>query len=70
MVLVHGTNESEIDSRGTHHANNESIAAVIENRAKEVGIAIFATDSITLTLVQLIETSRQGRSYLSLDHWQ
>ena len=33
-------------------------AAVIENRAKEVGIAVFLKDSAKLILIQFIETSR------------
>lgn len=36
----------------------ECIAAVIENRAKEVGVALFQRGDMRLLLVQLIETSR------------
>ena len=42
------------------------VAAVVENRAAEVGIAMLNTDSMTLRLVQLVETSRSYTNVLSL----
>jgi hypothetical protein len=39
-------------------ARGGCIAAVIENRAKEVGVAIFRRCDMRILLVQLIETSR------------
>ena len=42
------------------------VAAVVENRAAEVGIAMLSTDTMTLRLVQLVETSRSYTNVLSL----
>lgn len=38
------------------------VAAAIENRAKEVGIAVFARNDMHLMLTQIIETSRSASS--------
>lgn len=42
------------------------VAAVVENRAAEVGIAMLSTDTMTLRLVQLVEMSRSYTNVLSL----
>ena len=39
-------------------SQTDCIAAVIENRAKEIGIALLQKWDMRLLLVQLIETSR------------
>ena len=42
------------------------LAAVVENRATEVGLAVLNTDTMSLRMVQLIETSRSYTNVLSL----
>ena len=54
--------QGEDDNGGQNDVGDglNCIAAVIENRAKEVGVAIFEGTGIKLTLIQFIETSRSG----------
>lgn len=42
------------------------LAAVVENRATVVGLAVLNTDTMSLRMVQLIETSRSYTNVLSL----
>ena len=49
--------EEELEETGSL-LGNSCIAAMIENRAKEVGLAVFGRHQLKLNLLQLVETSR------------
>jgi hypothetical protein len=47
--------------------SSNSYAAVIENRAKEVGVAVLHLDSLKLSISQYIEAGRYVFAWLSKD---
>lgn len=59
-----GSGEEPLWQHDAQKFNGEIIAAVIENRAKEVGIAIFVKAECHMILTQLIETSRYRWTHL------
>lgn len=53
--------EADDANRGDYPTGQSNcLVAVVENRAKEVGLASFDFSTLTLTLTQLIEPSRKG----------
>ena len=59
--------EGELEETGSLPGNS-CIAAIIENRAKEVGIAVFGRHQLKLNLLQLVETSRWEATVASCVH--